>query len=131
MNKERSARRAWKPAPSVSLLTLPHSGQLPPQDPNVYPPISGAHAQEPPATSCARPHGQRVPRLARPVGCLPPSLLRALMVLLIAFKVRAEAPPRSAPASPSSYLVWVRRARAELVVGLDWEGGGEATITWR
>lgn len=53
------------------------------------------------------------------------------MVLLIAFKVRAEAPPRSAPASPSSYLVWVRRARAELVVGLDWEGGGEATITWR
>lgn len=52
-------------------------------------------------------------------------------MVLMAFTVRAEAPPRSAPASPSSYLVRVRRARAELVVGLDWEGGGEATITWR
>lgn len=52
-------------------------------------------------------------------------------MVLIAFTVREEAPPRSAPASPSPYLVWVRRARAELAVGLDWEGGGEATITWR
>lgn len=128
MNKERSARRARKSVPSVSLLTLPHSGKLPPQD---YPPISGAHAQSHLLHSRERPHGQLVPRLARQVGCLPPSLLRALMVLLIAFTVREEAPPRSAPASPSSYLVWVRRARAQLVVGLDWEGGGEATITWR
>ena len=61
MNKGRSARRARKSAPSVSLLTLPHSGKLPPQDSSVYPPISGAHAQSHLLHSCARP-----PRPARP-----------------------------------------------------------------
>ena len=52
-------------------------------------------------TPVSVPHDQLVPRLARPVGCLPPSLLRALMVLA-AFTVRAEAPPRSAPASAAN-----------------------------
>jgi len=41
------------------------------------------------------PNGQLASRLAQPMGCLPPSLLRAPRGLRAAFKVWAEAPPHS------------------------------------
>lgn len=128
MNKDRSARRAWDSVPSVWLLTLPHSGKLPPQPASIYPPVGGAHAHEPPADPCERPSRPARPQIG-PAGGLSSAI----------FAEGTNGPgclhsqgggPASLRPSFCSELVRVRRARAELAVGLGWEGGGEATVTW-